>query len=369
MRVLHVQKVRGIAGSERHLLDLLGHLPEEGVDPRMCVLRAQGSEAFRDALEQRRIDRVELEAGRDANPVLVARLRGEIRGFGADLVHTHLIHADLHGQLAARLARVPGVVSMHGVHDFFAREPVRSAERLALLSARRVIAISQHVAGFLRRHSLAPEDRIRVVPYGIEAERWSSTEDERRSARSWFGIDDDAFVVGMAARLIPGKGHRSAVDAVTIARETDPRIVLLVAGTGPLQNELEREANARGGAMSVLGFVDDVRAFMSACDAVVVPTEPSLGEGFGLTALEAMAAGRPVVVTRVASLPEVVGDAGVVVPPGDVGALAGSFVHLAADGDEWRARAEAGTDRARSAFSLEAMVRATAGVYREVLGT
>jgi glycosyltransferase involved in cell wall biosynthesis len=359
--------VRGIAGSERHLLDLLARLPDLGVEARMCVLRVPGAETFLEALEERRIERAELEAGRDANPLLVARLRREIRAFDADLVHTHLIHADLHGQLAARIARVPGVVSMHGVHGFFAREPLRSAERLALRSARRVIAISEHAAAFLRRHGLGHPDRIRVVPYGIDADRWRSFEEDRARARSWFGIDEDAFVVGMAARLIPGKGHALAAEAVAIARRADPRIRLFLVGTGPLEDELRVDAAASGGAVSVLGFVEDVPGFMAACDVVVVPTESSLGEGFGLVALEAMAAGRPVVATRVASLPEVVGDAGVVVPPGDAAALAEAIARLARDEDERRDRGAAGADRARSVYPIDAMVKATTDVYAEAL--
>jgi glycosyltransferase involved in cell wall biosynthesis len=256
---------------------------------------------------------------------------------------------------------------MHGVHTFFAREPLRTAERLALRSARRVIAISEHAAAFLRRHGLGRPDRIRVVPYGIDADRWRSSAEDRSRARAWFGVDEDAFVVGMAARLITGKGHRLAADAVAIARRADPRIRLLLAGTGPLEDELRETASASGGAVSVLGFVDDVPGFMAACDVVVVPTEASLGEGFGLVALEAMAAGRPVVVTRVASLPEVVGDAGVVVPAGEPAALAEAIARLARDGGERRDRGAAGAERARTVYPIDAMVKATAEVYAEAL--
>lgn len=367
MRVLHVQKVRGIGGSERHLLDLLARLPDHGVQPRICVLGATGSEPFMAALERLGIDRVELEPGRDVNPALVARLRREIRAYRADLVHTHLVHADTYGQAAARLARVPGVASMHGVHAFFGREPVRTAERVALRSARRVIAISDHVAGFLDRHRLAPRDRIRVIPYGIDVDRWRVGGEERRDARAWFGFADTRFVVGMAARLVQGKGHGLAFEAVRRARLKHPEVGLAVAGTGPLQAALERDAADSEGAIRVLGFVEDVRSFMAACDAVVVPTEPSLGEGFGLTALEAMAAGRPLVVTRVASLPEVVGGAGIIVPPGDPGALAGAIGRLASDPTEALERARAGQERARREYSLETMVATTADLYREVL--
>jgi len=367
MRVLHVQKVRGIGGSERHLLDLLAGLPAEGVVARMCVLRAPGDQVFVDALHQRGIESVRLDAGPHVNPLLIVRLRREITSFRPDLVHTHLVHADLHGQAAARLARVPAVASMHGVHRFFARGPVRSAERIALRSARRVIAISEHVASFLRRFHLAEGERIRVVPYGVDVEAWRISEEERQQARASYGVADTEFAVAIVSRLVRGKGHRLAFEAVRLARESAPNVVLLVAGTGPLQSELDAAARDSAGAVRVLGFVEDVRSLMAACDAVVVPTEPSLGEGFGLAALEAMAAERPVVVTRVASLPEVVGNAGVVVPPDDPRALANALADLATDGSAAQERARAGRERASTTYDLDEMVRATVKVYREAL--
>jgi glycosyltransferase involved in cell wall biosynthesis len=367
MRVLHVQKVRGIGGSERHLLDLLADLADRGVSVRMCVLGAPGDEAFVDALRQRAIETIRLDAGRDVNPRLVARLRREIASFRPDLVHTHLVHADVHGQVAARLAGVRSVSSMHGVHRFFTREPVRTAERIALRNARRVIAISEHVASFLRRHGLAPGDRIRVVPYGIDVDAWRVRDDEREAARTWYAIPEGEFAAAVISRLVEGKGHRLAFDAVRRARERAPNVALLVAGTGPLRDELEDAAFEMAGAVRMLGFVEDIRWLVAACDAVVVPTDPSLGEGFGLAALEAMAAERPIVVTRAGSLPEVVGDAGTVVPPRDEAALADALVELATDPEHARASARAAVARARDVYPLDGMVAATIDVYREAL--
>lgn len=333
----------------------------------MCVLGATGDEAFVDAMRQRAIETIRLDAGRDVNPRLVVRLRREIASFRPDVVHTHLVHADVHGQLAARVAGVPAVSSMHGVHRFFTREPVRTIERFALRNARRVIAISEHVAAFLRRHRLAREERIRVVPYGIDAEVWRPRDDEREAARTWYAIPDGEFAVALTSRLIEGKGHRLAFDAVRRARERAPNVTLLVAGAGPLRDDLEDAAFEMAGAVRMLGFVEDIRWLVAACDAVVVPTDPSLGEGFGLAALEAMAAARPVVVTRAGSLPEVAGDAGVVVPPRDARSLADAFVELATDVDQARARGDAAFTRARDAYPLDEMVASTVGVYREAL--
>jgi len=117
-----------------------------------------------------------------------------------------------------------------------------------------------------------------------------------------------------------------------------------------------------------LGFFEDVRGFMAACDALAFLTLPALGEGFGLAALEAAAAGRPVVATRVGALPEVVadGDTGLVVEPGDIGALAAAIVRLGTDAALRTRLGGAGRRRAAERFGVERMVERTLAVYAEV---
>ena len=144
-----------------------------------------------------------------------------------------------------------------------------------------------------------------------------------------------------------------------------PELRLLVAGDGPLRGALVREAGRElGRTIRLVGFVEDVRAFMAACDICAFPTEAALGEGFGLAALEAMAVGRPVIATRVGSLPEVVTDeVGVLVRPGSARALADSIVRLARDEGLRRRLGERAAERAFRHFPLERMVRSTLEVY------
>jgi glycosyltransferase involved in cell wall biosynthesis len=371
VKVLHVQKSAGIGGSERHLLALLPALARRGVEVRMVVLTAPGSGAFTAALAAAGVPITEIPAGPDVNPVLVARLAACIRRERPDLVHTHLIHADVHGQPAARLARVAAVSSAHGAHPFYRRQPFRSAAAVAGHLARRTIAISHHVAATLAGAGVVPSERLRVVHYGIDPAPWQQALAARDEARRRFGLDGCELAVGVASRLIPHKGHAELLRAVAIAAGRGVPLRLAVAGDGPIRAELQRLAADLGVAERVrfLGFIGDVAAFMAACDVVAFPTQPILGEGFGLAALEAMAAGRPVVATRVASLPEVVvdGETGLLVPPGDPEGLADAFACLAAD-EALRARlGAAAARRAADCFSLDAMVEATLAVYAETL--
>lgn len=369
MRVLHVSKVKGIGGSERHLLDLLSGLSRRGADVRMVVLASPGAKPFEIALERRGLSTVILTAGRDMNPQLVAALRSQIKVFRPDLVHTHLIHADTHGQLAAATLRVPGVSTVHSAHEFYRREPYRMASRLVGRRARRVIALSQYCADYLVRNRIVPSAKLRIIPYGVDVGDWRVTGEERQAARARFGVPADAFVAGIASRMIPGKGHDLALEAAWRLHGDMPGFRLLLAGDGELRDQLELDAAAvPGGVVRILGFVDDVRAFMAACDCLLFLTEPRLGEGFGLAALEAMAAGLPVVATQVASLPEIVGpEAGVLVPPGSVEAIDSALRRLASDAALRAAMGRLAAIRATACFDRRSMIERTIHVYQEIV--
>jgi glycosyltransferase involved in cell wall biosynthesis len=336
----------------------------------MCVLSTGDGPRFVEELAAAGVDVTARAAGGDVNVKLVPELLAEIRAFRPEIVHTHLLHADVVGQLAAQAGRVRGVSSVHAAPDFYRREPYRSVGRTVSRLARRRIAISEHVARFLRDVRLAPPERIRVVHYGIDAGRWARESPTRKVARADFVVDDHDLLIGIAARLIDGKGHATLIEAVGRAiRDDGVPAVLLVAGSGEEREHLERLAaqHCPPGRVRFLGFVSGIERVLAACDLVAFPTDGH-GEGFGLTALEAMAASRPVVATNFASLPEVVddGSTGLLVRPGSVDYLRAAIVDLAGDEPGRVAMGEAGFRRACGTFALERMADATAAVYDEV---
>lgn len=370
MKVLHVQKVGGIGGSERHLLSLLPALAAAGAEVRMLVAASGDSDRFTDRLRSLGVPCSIVRAGPDVNPHLLGALTREIHAARPTLIHTHLVHADLHGQLAARLSGVPGISSVHGTPSFYLREPYRTARRIAGRWASRTIAISEHVREFVERLGLAPASGVRTVHYGIDASAWPPSDEARAAARTELGLAGGDVAVGVASRLISGKGHVDLLEACARASPEAPRLRLLVAGDGPLRRTLQRRSSELGldGRVRFLGFVGDIRALMGACDVLAFPTEPQLGEGFGLAALEAMATGRPVIATRVGSLPEVVSDeaTGLLVEPRSVEGLATALGRLAADEGLRVRMGEQGRIRARAEFSLERMVERTLSVYAEL---
>ena len=370
MRVFHVQKVTGIGGSERYLLALLPELAQRGVQVKMCVLAAGDAERFIHPLVAAGVDTVILSAGPTPNPLLVRRLHREIRAFKPTLVHTHLIHADVYGQMAARLAGVPGISTAHGSNPFFARWPFRPAARRAGHLAARTICVSEHVARYITGLGLVEADRTRVIPLGMDAQGWMLDATERTKIRTGFGLQREHIAVGAVSRMVPYKGHDFLIEAFSQALADCPNLVLLLGGDGPLRADLEA-LSARltpPGSVRFVGFQQDVRHLLNAVDVMAFPTLPGFGEGFGLAMLEAMAAGLPVVASDIDSIPEVVdeGRTGLLVQPGDRHALATAIIRLANDESLRDELGTAGRTRVEQVFSMSRMVDATLDLYREV---
>jgi glycosyltransferase involved in cell wall biosynthesis len=185
-------------------------------------------------------------------PAFATALAREVRAFRPDIVHTHLVHADVHGQLAMAAGSAVRVCSVHSTPAFYRREPFRTGTRLAGRYAKAVIAISEHVRRFIDEVRLVPAERVRVVHYGIDVSGWRFEEPDRRLARERLGLVPDEVVVGIAARLIEGKGHSLLLEALGDARRESPELRLLVAGRGPLRPSSSETPNVSPRAWSPL---------------------------------------------------------------------------------------------------------------------
>jgi glycosyltransferase involved in cell wall biosynthesis len=355
--VLHVGKVSGISGSEAHLLLLLPQLRELGWDVRFLLLHEgePGAARFAERLEAAGVPVDGVRLPHAADPRAFARVLGFVRRLGPMIVHTHLVHADFHGLTAGRIARVPLLASTkHGFNPFRSSRAFAAADRTLARLADLHIAISGGLARYLAETEGIPEASFEVVHYGIVPGAEPPAPPASRR-------------IAVVGRLIPIKGHDVLLRAVAQARGELPGLEVEVAGAGPLAGELGRQAAALGldGTVRFLGHAPGGEV-MERADVVAVP---SLGEGFGMVALEAMERGRAVVASAVGGLPEIVdhGVTGVLVPPGDVAALSAALVALARDPARARALGEAGRARALHAFSQERCTGRTDGLYRSAL--
>ena len=359
MRVVHVHRMRGIGGSERHLLTLLPALAERGVDSLFVGLDdpAWDAEPFYRELA---VPSVRLRAPRDLDPRLLVSLRRSLRRLRPDVVHTHLVHADLYGALAAPTP----LVSTKHTDDRFRAGPFRHVERALARRVSRVIAITEALARFTVERVGLPREKVSVVHYGMDElpAPWGPNPAVL--------VPDGARVLLAICRLTAQKGVDVAVRALAAVREVHPGTVLVVLGEGPEREALERLATdlGLGEAVFLPGRAGDVSEWLRRADVLVHPVR---WEGFGLALLEAMLAERPVVASAVSSVPEIVadGETGRLVPPDDPGALATAISALLADRDLAAAYGAAGRAHAHREFSVDRMVRRTLDVYERALHT
>ena len=357
--LLHIAKVAGISGSEAHLLALLPQLVERGWDIRFLMLHEDepGAWEFAAALERGGVRLDHLRIDGDVDPVAFARLVRRIGSIRPRLVHTHLVHADLYGLPAAAAAGVPVRVSTkHGFNEFRERRGFARADRTVARLAQVHIAISQGLADYLEDTERFDRDDFEIVHYGITP---------GPEPAPYEGLVPRLLCIG---RLIPIKGHIVLLRALAEARQTLPELELHIAGHGALERPLRELSHDLGldGAVRFLGHVAPIQDEIARSVAVIVP---SLGEGFGMVALEAMERGRPVVASAVGGLSEIVvdGETGLLVRPGNADALARALVEIGSD-LEWAARLGAASRlRAVADFRQESCTARTEELYRAAL--
>jgi glycosyltransferase involved in cell wall biosynthesis len=283
-----------------------------------------------------------------------------------DVLHTHTAKAGTTGRIAALAAagaRPKTVVhTFHGhvLSGYFSptkERAFRLVERALAHASDALIAVSDEVRDDLVRFRVAPASKIRVVPYGFDLDaRLRSTSDERDR-------DRDGFVAGWAGRLTAVK---RPLDLIRVAAKVDG-CTLVLAGDGELRADAERLASELGvdDRVRFLGYVNDVGDWYATLDAFLLT---SLNEGTPVVAIEALAAGVPVVATDAGGTRTVVddGETGFVVQIGDVDALADRLTRLR-DEPTLRARfGETGAARMRERFSIDRMVDDVDRLYAEV---
>src|SRR3989442_15109459 len=323
MRVLHMQKVAGISGSEAHLLSLLPPPREPGwaVRPLMLHEHEPGAWAFPREPTARGVPLAAIPLRADVDPIAFLRLVGYLARRRPQILHTHLVHADVYGQIAGTLAGIPLRVSTkHGFNEFREGRGFAPADRTVASLAHVHIAISRGLARYLADTEGFDEAGFEIVHYGITP---------RAEPAPYRGTVPRLLCVG---RLIPIKGHIVLLRAFAEAKKTVPGLRLDVAGRGPLEPALRALARELRVEESVrfLGYVAPIQDAIEESAIIVVP---SMGEGFGMVALEAMERSRPVIAAAIGGLGELVsdGETGLLVEPGVAEPLQRAIVGLASD--------------------------------------
>jgi glycosyltransferase involved in cell wall biosynthesis/peptidoglycan/xylan/chitin deacetylase (PgdA/CDA1 family) len=364
-RIAHVVLSLEPGGLERIVCDLAGHALQHDHDAIVCCLDERGALAHEVEHAGGRVLLVKRKPG--ADPLLIRRLAGVFVREGVTAVHTHSLDPMFYGGMAARLAGVGCVV--HTQHDVMIRDYGRAERlkfRLASPCFTQIVGVSAETTRLLQQAGV-PGARSATVLNGVDLERfrhdrqtidWSVTAD--------WPHDPRAFVVGTVARLSPEKGLDRLIAAFEALFQQVPAARLVIVGDGPERERLLQRMRTSAlpeGTIRFLGRQQRVEHILPRFDVFALS---SLTEGIPVAALEAMAAARPVVATRVGGVPEVVadGESGILVSPDDPAQLAGALLRLAADPIGRRRMGEAGQTLATERFGLAAMATAYESMYR-----
>jgi glycosyltransferase involved in cell wall biosynthesis len=340
---------------------LLPRLRERGWAVRMLMLHEDepGAWDFAQALEATGVPLDTMRLRADVDPLAFFELAGYLAHHRPEILHTHLVHADAYGQMAGVLARVPVRFSTkHGFNEFREGRAFALGDRTVASLAHVHIAISRGLARYLAETEGFAEDSFEIVHYGITP---------NGAPVPYAGDTPRLLCVG---RLIPIKGHIVLLRAFAAARQEVPGLELDIAGRGPLEPALRALARELGVADAVR-FLGHVTPIQHAIEQAAVVVVPSMGEGFGMVALEAMERARPVIAAEIGGLGELVrdGQTGILVAPGEAEPLREAIVRLAGNLDLAARMGRAGRDRALRDFLEERCVDRTEILYRSALTT
>ena len=356
LNILHVDPEKNWGGGEAQVFGLLDYLSARG--HRNDLLADPNGLLYANC---RKLDvRLRpLSVRNDLDLAAAAKLRRVIYSEAFDIVHFHTKRAHaLSLWLWPKRSR-PKYVATRRM-DY----PERRGWYTHLLYNRKidgVVAISRVIAEGLAETGVE-RGKIRHIPSGIEPARFISADSQKLPSR-------DPLVIGSAAVLEARKGHEFLLEAAALLKTDGFHLTYRIAGAGPLRHQLEQQAAHLGLQEEVhfLGFVSDIAKFLADIDIFVMP---SLHEGLGVAVLEAMAAGKPVIASRVGGLAESVADdvTGILVPPANATALAQALAKLAQARSLAAEMGYQGRERIERHFTLERMAVANETYYYELLG-
>lgn len=364
-RVLYVIWSLETGGAEQVVAALATGLDTQRFEPMVCCLNWEGKLA--PFVKEKGIPVFSLDKKKGFDFGVALRLKRLLQRESIDIVHTHLWTSNFWGRIAAVLAGTPVIVTTEHNIDVWKSWYHFVLDRLLARFTSRVVYVSDSVMDFyMDKTGVQPPQGQRIYN-GIDTTRFRE-EVDTQPLRQELGLSPQAQVISTIGRLVPQKGHRIFIDTMKRVHERCPQAVGLIVGEGECRQDLEDYNREQGteDAVVLTGLRQDIAQILHLSDLFVLS---SFREGFPITILEAMAVGRPCVVTDVGGNREAVdsGTTGFVTPAGDPQALADPIVRLL-ESEETRAlMADQARQRIDRLFSIEAMVSQTEALYEQLL--
>lgn len=383
IRVLRVIARLNMGGPALHVSYLSHGLGPLGYDTTLVAGElARGEDSMdyvaRDlGLEIVHVPQLHREISPIYDPASVKRLASEIRRLRPHILHTHTAKAGAVGRVAALLAgdaRPPVIVHtyhghvLRGYFDPLRTQFFRETERTLARHTTRLVAVGPEVRDDLVELGVAPAEQFTVIRLGIDLDSRVLAGEGRTELRRLYGVPEDRFVIGWIGRMTAIKRVPDILRAFARLRANGVDATLCLVGDGPDRAAIESQAHELGIMRSLLfvGYQRDVAPYYAFFDTLVLA---SGNEGTPVVAIESLAAGRPVVSTRVGGVPDVVREAedGYLVEPGDVDALVAALERLARDPDLRRRLGSTAPARVIPRYRVERLVSDTDELYRELL--
>ncbi len=286
-----------------------------------------------------------------------------------DIVHTHSSKGGLLGRLAAKFCGVPHVIHTPHGHVFYghfgqmASKVFLWVERFLTRFTDRLVALTHGEKNDYLELSVCPPEKLITIHSGVDVKQFLNTNGNRAEKRRSLGLEPADAVIGFVGWLLPIKGPEYLLRAMDYVWPEQPETTLVMVGKGDLDVDLRAEALRKNvnGKVKFLGWRQDINELMSVFDVFVLPSQ---NEGMGRVIVEAMAAGNPVVASRVGGIPDLVqdGQTGYLVPPANEKELADAILKILNDRDQAKLMGQRGKKRCEQ-FSLEAMIAKLDDLY------
>jgi glycosyltransferase involved in cell wall biosynthesis len=372
IKIVFVITSTGVGGAEKMLYHTSTSLDRTRYAPSICSLKEKGAIA-------RNVEAAGIEVhclsmtdgdqfgGWFASLVALFRLTRYVIKVRPTIVHSFLFRANILSRIAASLARVPLVISsvrvMGGERNYH-----HTVEKVTSFMVDHYITVSESVKAYLVQTASIPDNKITAIYNGVALnDHCGASHEDQHPPCGLKAHDRFLFTVG---RLHQQKGYDCLIQAFAQVRKECPALQLLIVGEGEEENNLKNLAKSLDLTDQVIfaGLRLDSDTIFPFAELFILP---SLWEGMPNAVLEAMAAGKPVVATKVGGVPELVlhGETGLLVPPGDPDALAQAILDLCTDPVKAHAMGAAGRLRVQEHFRIASMIKKTDGLYQKLLAT